>query len=42
MMRRSLFAVAVSLMTVSAVGAFTGTVAMLDSEGAAPRYYSLA
>lgn len=39
MIRRSLFAVAASLMTVSA---FSGTVAILNGGGGAPPHYSLA
>lgn len=39
MIRRYLFAVAVSMMTVSA---FSGTVAVLDGGGGAPPHYSLA
>jgi len=39
MIRRSLFAVAASLMTVSA---FSGTVAILNGGGSAPPHYSLA
>jgi hypothetical protein len=39
MIRRSLFAIAASLMTVSA---FSGTVAILNGGGGAPSHYSLA